>query len=195
MTQELLAAMLGVRRESVTEAAGKLQQCRTDPLPPRPHCSSRSPPTDAHACECYRVVKREGDRLLFQENTIGHAGVHRPALRYRQRWPRRRAPRSTLARHVRRSSPRRSEATVDNERAPQGTTPHRQHRLVTRCGIGCRRWHRLDREPGARCRRIGCDPRERDGRGNCRTGRRRHVDGSRRVRVRALAGRIPNRRR
>ena len=37
MTQELIANMLGVRREGVTEAAGKLQHGRLDRVPPRPH--------------------------------------------------------------------------------------------------------------------------------------------------------------
>ncbi len=37
ITQELIAGMLGVRREGITEAAGKLQEQWADPLPPRPH--------------------------------------------------------------------------------------------------------------------------------------------------------------
>ncbi len=41
MTQELIANMLGVRREGVTEAAGKLQEAGLDPLPPRPHHGAR----------------------------------------------------------------------------------------------------------------------------------------------------------
>jgi len=40
--------LLGVRRESVTEAAGKLQEAGPDPLQPRPHCRARSPSDSKH---------------------------------------------------------------------------------------------------------------------------------------------------
>ena len=64
MTQELIANMLGVRREGVTEAAGKLQaeglieyrRGRITVLD-REHLEAR-------VCECYAVVKREYHRLL-----------------------------------------------------------------------------------------------------------------------------------
>jgi CRP-like cAMP-binding protein len=64
MTQELIANMLGVRREGVTESATKLQNAglikyvrgRISVLD-RPGLESRS-------CECYAVVKKEYDRLL-----------------------------------------------------------------------------------------------------------------------------------
>jgi len=64
MTQELVANMLGVRRESVTEAAGKLQQFGFIQYR-RGHITV----VDRHglesrSCECYRVVKKELDRLL-----------------------------------------------------------------------------------------------------------------------------------
>jgi CRP-like cAMP-binding protein len=64
LTQELIADMLGVRRESVTEAAGRLQQAGLI------HCSRGRivaldrPQLKARACECYAVGKREYDRLL-----------------------------------------------------------------------------------------------------------------------------------
>ena len=64
MTQELIANMLGVRREGVTEAAGKLQAAGLiDYSRGRIKVLDR-PGLEARACECYRVVRRETDRLL-----------------------------------------------------------------------------------------------------------------------------------
>jgi len=64
MTQELVASMLGVRREGITEAAGKLQQAGFIRYR-RGHISvlERSG-LETHACECYAVVKKELSRLL-----------------------------------------------------------------------------------------------------------------------------------
>jgi CRP-like cAMP-binding protein len=64
MTQELIANMLGVRREGVTESAGKLQRLGLISYN-RGHISvlNRSA-LENHACECYAVVKKEFDRLL-----------------------------------------------------------------------------------------------------------------------------------
>jgi CRP-like cAMP-binding protein len=64
MTQELIASMLGVRRESVTEAAGALKQDGVISYR-RGHISvlDRAGLHD-HVCECYAVVKNEFDRLL-----------------------------------------------------------------------------------------------------------------------------------
>ena len=64
MTQELVASMLGVRREGITEAAGKLQQAGFIRYR-RGHITvlERSG-LEAHACECYAVVKKELIRLL-----------------------------------------------------------------------------------------------------------------------------------
>lgn len=64
MTQELIASMLGVRREGVTEAAGKLQQSGIISYR-RGHITvlDRSG-LNAHVCECYDVVRKEFDRLL-----------------------------------------------------------------------------------------------------------------------------------
>src|SRR5450432_3576628 len=64
MTQELIANMLGVRREGVTEAAVKLQQAGLISYA-RGHISvlDRSG-IEKRTCECYAVVKREYDRLL-----------------------------------------------------------------------------------------------------------------------------------
>jgi CRP-like cAMP-binding protein len=64
MTQELIANMLGVRREGVTEAAGKLQNAGLIHYS-RGHIKVLDRPRlEARACECYQVVKTEFDRLL-----------------------------------------------------------------------------------------------------------------------------------
>ncbi len=64
MTQELIANMLGVRREGVTEAAGNLQQAGLIQYS-RGHITVLDRPgLEARTCECYAVVKRECDRLL-----------------------------------------------------------------------------------------------------------------------------------
>ncbi len=64
MTQELIANMLGVRREGVTESAGKLQKHGLISYN-RGHIKVLDRPAlEAHACECYAVVKKEFDRLL-----------------------------------------------------------------------------------------------------------------------------------
>jgi CRP-like cAMP-binding protein len=67
MTQELIANMLGVRREGVTESALKLQR---DGLIryARGHITVLDRPAlEKRTCECYAVVKREYDRLLPDE--------------------------------------------------------------------------------------------------------------------------------
>jgi CRP-like cAMP-binding protein len=64
MTQELIANMLGVRREGVTESAGRLQKLGLIQYN-RGHITVVDRPAlEAHACECYAVVKKEFDRLL-----------------------------------------------------------------------------------------------------------------------------------
>lgn len=64
MTQELIANMLGVRREGVTEAAGNLQQAGLIRYS-RGHITVLDRPgLEKAVCECYAVVKREFDRLL-----------------------------------------------------------------------------------------------------------------------------------
>ena len=64
MTQELIANMLGVRREGVTEAAMKLQKAGLISYA-RGHINVRDRPgLEARTCECYEVVKKEYDRLL-----------------------------------------------------------------------------------------------------------------------------------
>ncbi|HVC28238.1 MAG TPA: Crp/Fnr family transcriptional regulator [Gammaproteobacteria bacterium] len=64
MTQELIANMLGVRREGVTEAAGKLQAKGIIQYS-RGHITVLDrPKLESQVCECYQVVKTEYDRLL-----------------------------------------------------------------------------------------------------------------------------------
>jgi CRP-like cAMP-binding protein len=64
VTQELIARMLGVRREAVTEAAGKLQAAELIQYR-RGHITvTDRPGLEARACECYGVVKSEFDRLF-----------------------------------------------------------------------------------------------------------------------------------
>jgi CRP-like cAMP-binding protein len=64
MTQELIANMLGVRRERVTEAAGKLERLGVIRYA-RGHITVLDRPRlEQLSCECYAVVKKETDRLL-----------------------------------------------------------------------------------------------------------------------------------
>ncbi len=64
MTQELIANMLGVRREGVTEAAGKLQDAGLIHYRRGRITVLDRPRLEARSCECYQVVKTEFDRLL-----------------------------------------------------------------------------------------------------------------------------------
>lgn len=64
MTQELIATMLGVRREGITEAAGKLQQAGFIRYR-RGHITVLDRAgLQTHVCECYDVVKKEFERLF-----------------------------------------------------------------------------------------------------------------------------------
>ena len=64
MTQELIANMLGVRREGVTEAARKLQAAGLISYRRGRITVLDRPRLEIRACECYQVVKTEFDRLL-----------------------------------------------------------------------------------------------------------------------------------
>lgn len=66
MTQELIADMLGVRREGVAEAAGKLQEAGLIQYSRCHIVVLDRAGVEARTCECYAVVKRESDRLLPQ---------------------------------------------------------------------------------------------------------------------------------
>jgi len=70
MTQELIANMLGVRREGVTEAAGRLQDAGLIQYR-RGHISIiNRAGLEQRTCECYRVVKKEYDRLLPSQKNV-----------------------------------------------------------------------------------------------------------------------------
>jgi CRP-like cAMP-binding protein len=64
MTQELIANMLGVRREGVTEAAGKLQAAGLIHYSRGKITVLERAKLEMRVCECYAVVKHEYDRLL-----------------------------------------------------------------------------------------------------------------------------------
>ncbi|MBK8063450.1 MAG: Crp/Fnr family transcriptional regulator [Betaproteobacteria bacterium] len=77
MTQELLASMLGVRREGITEAAGRLQQAGVIRYR-RGHIAVLDRRgLESRTCECYDVVRKELGRLLSDERdgTLGTARV------------------------------------------------------------------------------------------------------------------------
>jgi len=64
MTQELLASILGVRREGITEAAGKLQHAGLIRYRRGHIAVLQREGLEGHACECYAVVRKELNRLL-----------------------------------------------------------------------------------------------------------------------------------
>jgi Mn-dependent DtxR family transcriptional regulator len=73
MTQELIANMLGVRREGVTEAAGKLHKAGLIRYR-RGHITVLDRAgLQMRVCECYEVVKKEFDRLLPEVSFRGSA--------------------------------------------------------------------------------------------------------------------------
>lgn len=83
MTQELIANMLGVRREGVTDAAGKLQK-----LGVIEYCRGHitvldRPKLEQLCCECYAVVKKETDRLLPFTSLIKN---HQPTAQSGYKW-------------------------------------------------------------------------------------------------------------
>jgi CRP-like cAMP-binding protein len=67
MTQELIANMLGVRREGVTESALKLQRAGIIQYARGRITVLNRAGLEARSCECYAVVKKEYDRLLPHE--------------------------------------------------------------------------------------------------------------------------------
>ena len=80
LTQELIAQMLGVRREGVTEAAGRLQKAGLIHNH-RGHVTVIDRPgLEAHACECYAVIRRAYDQLPRGNDLAANPDV-------RGRWP------------------------------------------------------------------------------------------------------------
>jgi CRP-like cAMP-binding protein len=75
MTQELIANMLGVRREGVTEAAGNLQAAGLIQYSRGKITVLDRPKLEERVCECYAVVKRETDRLLSRKSPMAD-GFH-----------------------------------------------------------------------------------------------------------------------
>jgi CRP-like cAMP-binding protein len=69
MTQELIANMLGVRREGVTEAAGKLQKAGVIEYRRGRITVLDRPRLETMSCECYEVVRQETARLLPERHT------------------------------------------------------------------------------------------------------------------------------
>jgi CRP-like cAMP-binding protein len=83
MTQELIANMLGVRREGVTEAAGKLQKAGVIEYHRGKIRVLDRKRLEALSCECYEVVKKETDRLFSGEGLVGtppHRAVDAPKI-------------------------------------------------------------------------------------------------------------------
>ena len=70
MTQELIANMLGVRREGVTEGATKLQKAGLITYTRGRIKVLDRPGLEKRACECYAVVKKEYDRLLPEKTAV-----------------------------------------------------------------------------------------------------------------------------
>lgn len=84
MTQELIAELLGVRRESITEAAGQLQDAGLIHYSRGHIAVVDRRRLEAQACECYAVVKREYERLLRLEDIVDDAGVGGTYRAYRR---------------------------------------------------------------------------------------------------------------
>jgi CRP-like cAMP-binding protein len=73
MTQELIANMLGVRREGVTDSAGKLQRLGVITYSRGLITVLDRPQLERLSCECYGVVKKETDRLMAaRPETLTH---------------------------------------------------------------------------------------------------------------------------
>jgi CRP-like cAMP-binding protein len=117
MTQALIANMLGVRREGVTEAAGKLQKRGVIRYARGQITVLDRPKLEKLCCECYAVVKVETDRLLPR---------HQAAGRSRVLWVESQGP-LTLTRRSRAEALRR--VRMDLERHSQSESAERSQRF------------------------------------------------------------------
>ncbi|WP_294262150.1 Crp/Fnr family transcriptional regulator [Propionivibrio sp.] len=75
MTQELIANMLGVRREGVTEAAGNLQRAGLISYQRGRITVLDRPRLEARCCECYAVVRKEFERFAPGDGALSRASV------------------------------------------------------------------------------------------------------------------------
>ena len=75
MTQELIANMLGVRREGVTSAAGLLRRAKLISYRRGLITVLDRPALEKRVCECYAVVKKESDRLLTRRLAPAQAAL------------------------------------------------------------------------------------------------------------------------
>jgi Mn-dependent DtxR family transcriptional regulator len=75
-TQELVASMLGVRREGITEATGNLQRAGLISYRRGHIAVFDRQGLEKHACECYAVVKKEIDRLLSDVQYRQESSAH-----------------------------------------------------------------------------------------------------------------------
>lgn len=71
MTQEVIAGMLGVRREGITRAAGELQKQHIIEYRRGNITVIDRPRLEEMCCECYQVLRRETDRLASIQRSIG----------------------------------------------------------------------------------------------------------------------------
>lgn len=78
LTQELIANLLGVRREAVTEAAGKLQAAGLIKYSRGQITVVDRSGLESRSCECYETVKSEYDRIFLMKNDVRGAAQPRP---------------------------------------------------------------------------------------------------------------------
>lgn len=84
ITQELIAGMLGVRREGITEAAGNLQRAGLISYR-RGHISVLNREgLKSHACECYDVTHKECNRLLLNTSNLSNVSFNHEFDHFRQ---------------------------------------------------------------------------------------------------------------